>query len=122
MIDSQVNLKVKMPSFYKDDDNWVFFPREIKELFEDDNNWECVEDRCHGGKGCPYKLAFEKGNEKLEVWCTTGTVTTTVSHGKWRAKRHELEFYNTDWDGLEKKAERGVRAHVGWEIHHHRQE
>ena len=29
---------------------------------------------------------------------------------------------NTTWSGLEKKAEWGVREHVGWAVHHHRKE
>ena len=109
-----------MSKFYCDNEGRVYHPGAIKKIFLN-NNWILYEDNTGGGYGCQYKLSFTYDSELVEIYCTTGTVNTTVNHYKHATVRHMLVFYNTDMSGLREKAKRGVRTHTGWD-HWHRDE
>ena len=59
--------------------------------------------------------------ERIEIYCTTGTINTTCQHNKYLTKGHMRVWYKTNFAGLEKKARYGVRAHLKgsnrWEEH-----
>ena len=65
--------------YYQPDDVWQLF---------NDNGWTDKEWEV-GWKGCSNKVSFEYGLDLIEIWCSTGTIATTVYHDKWKAtKRH----------------------------------
>lgn len=108
----------------------MYSPDKIRGLFLNEHKrskWEIKEDDTDGRKGCQWKLTFVRcvpygepsqledpgwPMERIEIYCSTGTINTTCQHNKYKAKGHMRMWYHTNYAGLEKKARYGVRAHL----------
>lgn len=138
------NKNEKGRRLWTDKDGVEYDPREIISLFLEEHHrsgWELKENDTDGRKGCQWKLTFVRVRpygdpqqledlgwpmERIEIYCSTGTINTTCQHNKYVVKGHMRVWYHTNYAGLEKKARYGVRAHLRgasrWDEYHDREE